>query len=136
MRRILAAAFVVALASGCALVGPGGERMMATALGHQVTSADGLVAGFVEGEEAEGVATILPVVYDAEGAVLFTDDDAYSSRHSIGLVWHPSEAGPGEDLWILSSDIGAARIANSGGVWVKVWTDGELPDGVRELLES
>lgn len=136
MRRILAATAVVLLASGCAAQAPAAEHDIATDLGHEVTSGDGFVGGFVEGAESGGVQMIAPVVYDAEGEVVFADEDTYSTRHGVGLVWQPSEAGPGEDLWILSSDLGAARIANTDGVWVKVWADGELPDGVRDLIDG
>lgn len=133
---VLAAALVSSSCAWSSSADTDADTAVATGMGEEVTSADGLVAGFVEGDSLDGAKNLLPVVYDTEGEVVFSDDDPYDAAHPIGLIWHPSLAGDGEDLWILSDHEGAARIARTDGVWVKVWADGEVPDEVRDRIKK
>lgn len=132
---LVALGFAIA---GCTSVDPTDSRVddrprVASSLHDEVVSDGGFVAGFVEGDPSGGVQMLVPVIRDAGGQVVYEDHDAYSTRHGVGLVWHAE--GATEALWILSGDIGTARVAETeDGTWTKEWT-ADLPEEIAELAD-
>ena len=118
----LAAAGTTLLAS---CTGRGGDDRLATTA-REVTSPSGEYrAGFdVVGEE------LRPVIRDADGAALWTDDLPHLERHSPGVVWE-SEA---DVLWVLSTDHGNASVRqDAAGEWEKTMGSDAMPPDVAEL---
>lgn len=136
MRRILAAALVASVASGCGLLSTGAQAV-ADGAGQEITSAEGYVAGLIEDTHDDGDLTLVPVVYDVDGDVIFTDSDHYAHQGDVSLFWHPSEHGHGDELWVVSFAQGVARIVNTDGVWVKAWPQrDDLPAPVLDFLDG
>ena len=101
---------------------------------HAVPS---LVGGWsavaVPGPDQNGVPTWIPVIRDAAGTEVFRDDEAYSTRHGVGITWLSGT----EQLWVLSSDVGTASVDHAATGWTKteIWpeTRGRVPPEIVDL---
>jgi RHS repeat-associated protein len=88
------------------------------------------VASFRDGPAQNGVPTWIVVIKDTTGHVVFDDGYAYSRRHGVGATWLST----GDQLWILSSDVGTAHVDPvDGGGWVKTSI---TPDTVASVPEE
>jgi hypothetical protein len=66
-----------------------------------------------DGPVQNGVRTWVVVLVDSDGAEVFRDDYAYSTRHGVGVTWLSDE----DQVWILSGDVGTAYVEREvGGV--------------------
>lgn len=125
-RALLASAFVLALAA-CSPADeepPGPEPV--EEVGVPVPAPSGEVTAVIDaaGEEL-GV-----MLRDAEGTDFWGDDFPYRPDQPPGLLWE-AEA---DVLWVLSEDLGAARIAqDSEGAWSKQPAD-ELDEEIPEEI--
>ncbi len=60
--------------------------------------------------------TWIVVITDRAGREVFRDNDAYSSRHGVGITWRSGK----DELWLLSSDVGTSYVRQDAeGAWRK-----------------
>lgn len=129
------AVFVGAASLGAAVLGltlSGCQSKASTLVpedGERVSPSGQFTAEFAS-EGAGSDARVHPVIKDAGGTIVWADDERYLVRaHPLGVAWQSDE----DVLWLLSSDIGTARVVQSNGVWVKDWEWTTLPPDIEAL---
>jgi hypothetical protein len=84
---------------------------------------DAFIAKVETGAEQNGVATWITVIQDKSGREVFRDSYAYSTRHGVGITWLSTA----DQLWLISSDVGLARIdKQDDGRWTKTTITPEM----------
>jgi hypothetical protein len=135
MRRVLRAVAALVLVAGAVGCGQSGrpdtnDRMVRQGSPRTSPSGD-FIAAFQDGPDQNGVATVVVVITDASGTEVFHDDDAYSTRHGVGVTWLSTS----DQLWILSSDVGTSHVEQHDGVWVKTAMTPQTLDTIPEEIE-
>jgi hypothetical protein len=119
-RAWLAAASValVLVLAGCAIFGRSGGRQdrFARPGSPRPSPSGAYIASVVPGPPENGVDTLVVVITDQSGHEVFRDDDAYSTRHGVGVTWLSDR----DQLWILSADVGHSYVEIRDGRWAKV----------------
>lgn len=123
--RVIAATLLTAALAACGGNDRGGEAAdpaFLTEQGDSLPSPNGdYLASLDAAPESGGVAMSTPVITES-GAEVYRDDMDYSHRHGVALRWEDDAT-----LWIISSDVGTARVdQQADGSWVKEW-DAEHP---------
>ena len=115
---VAASVALVLVLTGCAIFGRSGGRQDRFARpGAPRTSPSGeYIASVVAGPPENGVETLVVVITDRSGREVFRDDDAYSTRHGVGVTWLSDR----DQLWILSADVGHSYVEAQDGRWTKV----------------
>jgi hypothetical protein len=88
------------------------------------------------GPEQNGVKTWKVRIRNGQSRELvFTDDYAYSTRHSLRITWLSTA----DQLWLISGDVGTSHVdPGPEGTWTKkpVGPDGRatVPEEIRRLM--
>ena len=127
----LLAVGALALLTGC---GAGGAPVpVASAEGEEVASPSGEhVATLVAGPEQDGVGTLVVEIADGDGDVVFRSGEAYSTRHGVAVAWQSD----GDVLWVLSSDVGTARVEASSGTWEQTFLTAQTRADVPPEIDA
>jgi hypothetical protein len=127
---------VLVVAAGCGMFGRGGKSQdRFVRPGAPRTSPTGAFVATVEEKQGpDSVKTWTTVVTDKDGAEVFRDGYAYSTRHAVAVTWLSTK----DQLWILSSDVGTAHIEpGPDGKWVKTsitpQTKADVPQEISDL---
>ncbi|HLV59438.1 MAG TPA: hypothetical protein VKY81_11320 [Natronosporangium sp.] len=128
---VLATALVIA---GCGLFNRSGEDDRFVRPGEPKTSPSGRFTAMVEpGPVQNGAETLIVVITTADGAEVFRDDYAYSTRHGVRVTWLSDR----DQLWILSGDVGTSHVEpDSSGVWVKTGITPETVDDIPAEIDA
>jgi hypothetical protein len=101
-------------------------------IGQEVQAPSGTVSAVLDraGDEI-GV-----MLRDAEGQDIWADDFPYVESMLPSLIWEQQNEDGADVLWVLSSDIGSARISQpSEGGWVKEF-DAEMPEEIEAWVQE
>jgi hypothetical protein len=129
---LLVCVLTASLVLGCGLFKPLDERFVLPDRPRHSSSGE-FLALVEDGPVQNGVQTWVVVLVDSDGAEVFRDDYAYSTRHGVGVTWLSDE----DQLWILSGDVGTAYVErNFGGVWVKAWITPKTRDDIPDEIEA
>ena len=105
---------------------PGPEPV--TEIGTPVAAPSGEVTAVLDtAGNAVGV-----VLRDASGTDIWADDFPYAPTMETGLLWETAA----DVLWVLSADLGTARIAQTDGVWSKQMPvpESEIPEQIAHWI--
>ena len=105
---------------------PGPEPV--TEIGTAVAAPSGEVTAVLDtAGNAVGV-----VLRDASGTDIWADDFPYAPTMETGLLWETAA----DVLWVLSADLGTARIAQTDGAWSKQMpvSEGEIPEQIAPWI--
>jgi len=101
--------------------------------GESRTSSSGQYTSEFFSEDSDGQHLVYPVIKDAAGAVVWSDDERYlQSAHPVGVVWQEDA----DVLWLLSSDIGSSRVVQVDGEWTKDWDQATPPPDIARIDEG
>ena len=101
--------------------------------GETRTSASGRYTSEFLSEEIDGKRNVYPVIKNSAGEVVWSDDERYlMSAHPVGVVWQENA----DVLWLLSGDIGASRVVEKDGKWVKDWDWETMPPEIKKIKEG
>ena len=72
------------------------------------------------------------VLRDASGTDIWADDFPYAPTMETGLLWETAA----DVLWVLSADLGTARIAQTDGAWSKQMPvpESEIPEQIAHWI--
>lgn len=125
-----ALAFVTAAVislTGCSSITKRGADVPWVTLERSASSPSGdFVASLETKHSDDGNTWIVPIIKDASGVAVYTDP-GYARRHSLLVMWEANR----DVLWVVSSDVGSARIEVIDGVWTKTW-DKNIPPEIQE----
>lgn len=132
MKRWIAggAALLTAAALAVGLTGcQGGDSALVPENGQRTSPSGQFTAEFAS-EGSGSDRRVYPVITDDGGTVVWADDTRYlMSAHPVGVAWQSDE----DVLWLLSSDIGTARVVQTDGVWAKDWDWTTLPPDIEAI---
>lgn len=101
--------------------------------GESRTSSSGRYASEFLSEDSDGQHLVHPVIKDAEGTVVWSDDERYlMSAHPVGVVWQEDT----DVLWLLSSDLGDSRVMQVDGGWTKGKSQATPPPDIARIKEG
>lgn len=136
-RRLLLTGMAAALAGG-GLAACGGRDEEPTGpapvseLGQEVPAPSGTVSAVLD-QAGEEIGVMLR---DAEGNDIWADDFPYVKRMMPGLIWEQQNEAGEDVLWVLSSDLGTSRIAQTpAGGWAKEFT-AEMPEEIEAWVRD
>jgi len=84
-------------------------------------------------EDIDGKRNLFPVIKDSDGEVVWSDDERYlMSAHPIAVLWQDDD----DVLWLMSRDIGNARVMLTDDQWTKDRTWTTYPANVQKIEEE
>ncbi|RTE50617.1 hypothetical protein [Actinobaculum sp. 352] len=84
-------------------------------------------------EDIDGKRNLYPAIKDSDGEVVWSDDERYQmSAHPVRVLWQDDD----DVLWLMSRDIGNARVMLTDGQWAKDRTWTTYPANVQKIEEE